>query len=361
MRPFLFLSLSLCHIAISATWQDASNDTRCVLSGPAGYSLLGSVRNCSNIVISGLQVPAGQTLDLTKLKNGTTVTFEGNTTWGYREWTGPLVSVSGTNISIKGAPGSALDGSGELWWDEKGQDGKQKPKFFQAHSLSNSAIEGIRIVNAPAHVFSINGCTNLTLANVTINSTLGDRLGKNTDGFDISASSNITILWAMVYNQDDCVAINSGTDIVFRGGLCVGGHGLSVGSIGGRSNNAVKNVVFENSTIKNSQNGVRIKTKYGENGTVDAVTYRHIQLSNITKYGIDVDQSYGATGRAPTSGVKITNFSLANVTGTVDSKATRIFVNCGETSCASWLWIGIAVAGGKKSSKCLYLPSGIVC
>lgn len=193
------------------------------------------------------------------------------------------MSVSGTNISIKGAPGSALDGSGELWWD---QDGKQKPKFFRAHSLSNSTIEGIRIVNAPVHVFSINGCTNLTLANVTINNTLGDRLGKNTDGFDISASSNIKILGAVVYNQDDCVAINSGTDIVFRGGLCVGGHGLSVGSIGGRSNNAVKNVLFENSTMKNSQNGVRIKTKYGENGTVDAVTYRHIQLSNITKYGI---------------------------------------------------------------------------
>ncbi|KAK3376021.1 glycoside hydrolase, partial [Lasiosphaeria ovina] len=244
--------------------------------------------NCPNIVSSGLQVLAGQTLDLTKLEKkmelrGVQVTFEGSTTWGYREWTGLLVSVSGTNISIKGAPGSALDGSGELWWD---QDGKQKPKFFRAHSLSNSTIEGIRIVNAPVHVFSINGCTNLTLANVTINNTLGDRLGKNTDGFDISASSNIKILGAVVYNQDDCVAINSGTDIVFRGGLCVGGHGLSVGSIGGRSNNAVKNVLFENSTMKNSQNGVRIKTKYGENGTVDAVTYRHIQLSNITKYGI---------------------------------------------------------------------------
>lgn len=38
----------------------------------------------------------------------------------------------------------------------------------------------------------------------------GDR-GHNTDGFDIGTSSNVNIDGAKVYNQDDCVAVNSGT------------------------------------------------------------------------------------------------------------------------------------------------------
>ena len=35
-----------------------------------------------------------------------------------------------------------------------------------------------------------------------------DSLGHNTDGFDVSAS-DVTITGSTVYNQDDCVAINS--------------------------------------------------------------------------------------------------------------------------------------------------------
>ena len=139
------------------------------------------------------------------------VTFKGQTSWGYEEWAGPLLSISGDNIKIKGAPDSVLNGSGELWWDGEGQTGKKKPKFFQAR-LTNSTIDGIRILNSPVHVFSINNCKNLTLTNITIDNLAGDKKGgHNTDGFDISESSNITIIGATVYNQDDCVAINSGT------------------------------------------------------------------------------------------------------------------------------------------------------
>jgi polygalacturonase len=62
-----------------------------------------------------------------------------------------------------------------------------------------------------------------------------------------------------VYNQDDCVAINSGTDIIFRNGYCSGGHGLSIGSVGGRSDNTVNGVSFTTSTVTKSVNGIRIK------------------------------------------------------------------------------------------------------
>jgi polygalacturonase len=101
--------------------------------------------SCAAIVIKDMTVPAGTTLDLTSLKDGTTVstpllaklkstdtiqvTFQGTTTFAYKEWTGPLISVSGTNITVNGATGHVIDGNGPKWWDGKGGNGgKTKPK-----------------------------------------------------------------------------------------------------------------------------------------------------------------------------------------------------------------------------------------
>jgi polygalacturonase len=124
------------------------------------------------------------------------------------------VSVSGTDITVTGASGSVLNGDGSRWWDGEGSNGgKTKPKFFYAHSLKGtSTISNIYIQNSPVQVFSIDGSSGLTLSGITIDNTAGDSAGAaNTDGFDVGDSSDITISGANVYNQDDCLAINSGT------------------------------------------------------------------------------------------------------------------------------------------------------
>jgi polygalacturonase len=142
------------------------------------------------------------------------VIFQGTTTFGYEEWSGPLVSVSGTDITVTGASGSILDGGGARWWDGEGSNGgKTKPKFFYAHSLTSSTISGITIKNTPVQVFSIDGAKTLTLSGITIDNSAGDSgaLGHNTDGFDVGDSDSVTISGANVKNQDDCLAINSGT------------------------------------------------------------------------------------------------------------------------------------------------------
>lgn len=108
----------------------------------------------------------------------------------------------------------------------------------------------------------------------------------------MGTSTGVTISNAVVHNQDDCLAVNSGSDIMFTGGSCTGGHGLSIGSVGGRDNNDVSNVRIEKSSIAASQNGVRIKTVYGATGSVKNVTYSDITLSGITKYGIVIEQDY---------------------------------------------------------------------
>lgn len=65
------------------------------------------------------------------------VTFQGTTTFGYKEWSGPLISVSGTNIKVVGASGHVIDGNGAKWWDGKGSNGgKTKPKVSNMDSLT---------------------------------------------------------------------------------------------------------------------------------------------------------------------------------------------------------------------------------
>ena len=87
----------------------------------------------------------------------------------------------------------------------------------------------------------------MTLNDITIDDSAGDAgaLGHNIDAFDIGGSTGVSITGANVEDQDDCLAVNSGSvrsshsplhfsltdvyqDITFTGGTCSGGHGLSI-------------------------------------------------------------------------------------------------------------------------------------
>ncbi|KAI1261161.1 glycoside hydrolase family 28 protein [Xylariaceae sp. FL1019] len=343
----------------------------CTFSGSLGYSSASVSKNaCSTIVLSDLQVPGGETLDLEDLNDGTTVIFEGTTTFGYAEWEGSLFSVSGNKITVKGAEGSKLDGQGALYWDGLGGGGGvTKPKFFKANHLNDSVLDGITILNAPKNSFSLNYVYNLTVTDITIDDRDGDvdMLGHNTDGFNINNADGVTILGATVYNQDDCVAINSGTNIYFGNGYCSGGHGLSIGSIGGQTTNVVTNVTFADSTVAKSQQSVRIKTVSGATGMVADITYKNIYIDgtgvdpDYSDYGIIVTQSYNGEEGEPTNGVTISDFVLQNVTGTVGAEAVNVYIECGEGSCTDWSWSDVSVTGGVEASECYNVPDGISC
>ena len=65
-------------------------------------------------------------------------------------------------------------------------------------------------------MMSIDDATDLTITDVTQNNldgNTGDSSTEavNTDAFDIGSSTGVTITGAVINNQDDCLAINSGT------------------------------------------------------------------------------------------------------------------------------------------------------
>ncbi|RMZ73495.1 Glycoside hydrolase family 28 [Pyrenophora seminiperda CCB06] len=382
------LGVFFSSLAATAVAAPAEKRATCTFSGATGAAdAMAAQSSCPTMTLSNLSVPAGTTLDLSKLADGTTVVFEGTTTFGYKEWAGPLLNIGGNKITVKGAAGSALDGQGALYWDGKGGNGgKTKPKFFSAHSLKSSTITDIMIKNPPVQVVSINGCDGLTITGMTIDASAGDKgaLGHNTDGFDIGSSNNVIIDGAKVYNQDDCVAINSGTvsntiilctclltnirtqGITFKNGLCSGGHGLSIGSVGGRSDNVVDTVTFSNSQVTKSVNGIRVKASSGQTGKINKVTYSGITLSSISKYGVLIEQNYdgGDLHGVAGTGIPITGLTLSNISGTgaVAASGNDVVITCGSsTSCTGWTWTGVSVTGGKTYASCTNVPSVTKC
>lgn len=125
----------------------AERASSCTFSGSDGASSASkSKTSCSTIVLSDVAVPSGTTLDLTDLNDGTSVIFEGTTSFGYEEWDGPLISVSGTDITVTGADGHVIDGDGSRWWDGEGSNGgTTKPKFFYAHDLTSSTWTDVSV------------------------------------------------------------------------------------------------------------------------------------------------------------------------------------------------------------------------
>ena len=67
-------------------------------------------------------------------------------------------------------------------------------------------------------------------------------------------------------------------------------------------------------------------------------------------------------GDEATTGVPITDLTLSGITGTVDSDATNIYIDCGSSSsCESWTWDDVSITGGETSDDCENVPDGASC
>lgn len=280
--------------------------------------------------------------------------------------------MGGKGVTITATAGAIIDGNGPAYWDGQGSNGGlPKPDHFIVVSkmTANSLITDLNIINYPTHCFSIGSSSDLTISNILLNNSAGNApnaisgglaAAHNTDGFDISTTNNTVLTNSTVLNQDDCVAVTSGNNITVTGMTCNGGHGLSIGSVGGKSNNNVTNIHFANSSVLNSQNGARIKSNYNTTGYIANITYENIVVSNISIYGIDVQEDYlngGPTGN-PSNGVLIENLLFKNVTGTCTAAGTDYYVLCGEGSCGDFVFENVEVVGGGLNSSCNYPPSG---
>jgi len=354
------LGVSSAVVNGSPMMRQEADSSSCTLSGT--YTSGADVSSCSTIVISSLTVPKGVTLDLSDVKEGATIEFTGTTTFGEEEWDGPLILLTGTDLTVKGS--GTLDGQGSWYWKKFAADSSiTRPVFFRMHKVIDSTVSGFTIKNSPYRTFSILNSESTTLSGLTLDSSAGDGTAKNTDGFDLSSNTGITITGNKIYNQDDCLAMQSSTNTVFSSNTCSGGHGISIGSIGGTSvssSDTVSGLTVKNNKIIDSVNGIRIKTITSEYGLVEDITYTSNTLSNVENAIVihgDYSKSKGGYTGSATSKVTIKDITINGLSGTAD---TLYDILVASSVASDWTFSGITVSASDDGS-CSGEPSSVSC
>ncbi|KAJ7902523.1 pectin lyase fold/virulence factor, partial [Mycena olivaceomarginata] len=255
----------------------------------------------------------------------------------------PLITFDTDNIVFNGGDRN-INGNGALYWDGS------RPTSSYLRFKGYGTFENVTILNSPAQAVSV-GTTEgaAIISGITVDNSAGDAgaLGHNTDGFDISASS-VTLAKVVVKNQDDCVAINSGSTIVIEDSTCSGGHGISIGSIA--TGKAVSGVKIARNTITNGLYGLRIKAR------IPPFCLRYLRclifpfsntISGITEYGVLITQSYPDNDGTPGTGAPISAISFTGGTTNVavGSSAHTLVVDCGACS-GTWNFADLHATGG---------------
>ncbi|CAM8920978.1 unnamed protein product [Rhodiola kirilowii] len=131
-------------------------------------------------------------------------------------------------------------------------------------------VEDSKSGTSPQFHFRFDGCQRVKIDSIKIKS---PHSSPNTDGIHIENTNDVKIHNSIISNGDDCVSIGAGCyNVDVRNITCGPSHGISIGSLGLRNTRAcVSNITVTNSLIKNSDNGLRIKTWQGGSGSVSRV------------------------------------------------------------------------------------------
>ncbi|KAH6995546.1 family 28 glycoside hydrolase [Ilyonectria sp. MPI-CAGE-AT-0026] len=296
--------------------------------------------------------------------------------WGGRQAIFLMSGINGAKVFSSTGSG-VIDGNGQNAYDLFAADSTYKrPTLFYITNSKNVVVQNLRFKNAPNVFHSVTGgSTNIKYIDINLSAvSKSSNAPKNTDGWDIGASTDVTVTGATVTNDDDCIAFKPGcnyatvTDIT-----CVGSHGLSVGSLGKTNTDTVQNVWVSGATMINSTKAVGIKLYPDgpDHGTavVSNVTFQNVVVQNCD-YAFQVQSCYGETtsycasypSTAQLSGIVVKGFS-----GTTSSKYAPSVanVNCPAAGSCDLTMSSMTVKppSGSASYLCANTPStlGVTC
>ncbi|KAK9672088.1 hypothetical protein RND81_12G075500 [Saponaria officinalis] len=255
-----------------------------------------------------------------------------------KQW---LVFYQLDQMSLTGT--GTFEGNGDQWWQlpckpHRGPNGSTLPgpcdspamiRFFMSKNIQ---LSGLRIQNSPQFHIKFDGCDGVLIEKLQINS---PQYSPNTDGIHVENTKNVGIYNSMIANGDDCISIGPGcSNVDIQGIVCDHSHGISIGSLGVHNSQAcVSNITVRGALIKNSDNGLRIKTWQGGSGSVSDISFQDIQMENNTN-SIIIDQYYCLTKacRNETSAVYLSGVSYRNIKGTYNNvRSAPIHFACSDS------------------------------
>ncbi|XP_010418948.1 PREDICTED: polygalacturonase At1g48100-like [Camelina sativa] len=243
-------------------------------------------------------------------------------------------------LSIQGS--GFINGRGQKWWNlpckpHKGPNGTTQtgpcdsPVAFRIFQSSKVRIKGLNFINSAQFHVRFDNCSDVIVDSVTIKAPASS---PNTDGIHIENTHNVQIHNSVISNGDDCISIGAGCfNVDIKNVTCGPSHGISIGSLGVHNSQAyVSNITVTNSTIWNSDNGVRIKTWQGGSGSVSRIVFSNILMVNV-RNPIMIDQYYCQTKNCTnqTSAVIISDILYANIKGTYDLRSPPMHFGCSDS------------------------------
>ncbi|KAM6561941.1 hypothetical protein CsatB_021939 [Cannabis sativa] len=262
-------------------------------------------------------------------------------------------------LTISGT--GTFDGRGPTAWGKKCDWNEfcgSLPINLRFNFVTNSIIEDITSKDSKQFHVNLIGCKNMTFQHFHV---LAPEKSLNTDGIHIGKSSNIKITNTTIETGDDCISIGDGSNqITITNVTCGPGHGISIGSLGKyKDEEPVKGVYVKSCTLKNTQNGVRIKTwPDSKPGAASDLHFEDITMENVGN-PVLIDQEYcpfnGCKAKLP-SNVKISNVSFKRIRGTSSTPLAIKLVCSGGMPCQNVVVSDINLkyngTQGSMSSEC---------
>ncbi|XP_042500092.1 probable polygalacturonase At3g15720 [Macadamia integrifolia] len=199
------------------------------------------------------------------------------------------------------------------------------------HNCNGLQLSGLKHMNSPRNHISINGCNVVTISHLNITA---PQDSPNTDGIDISASTQVLIHDSYIGTGDDCVAINTGSSFINITKVhCGPGHGISVGSLGKYgAHQTVEEVHVNDCSFYGTMNGARIKTWKGGSGYAKKISFEKITLTEV-KNPIIIDQHYidkNVYSPQDATDVEVSDVTYIGFHGSTTSK-NAITLMCGDS------------------------------
>ncbi|CAN6467213.1 unnamed protein product [Victoria cruziana] len=316
--------------AFRSAWDAACRTESGILLVPSGYTFTitstifsGPCRNGFVLQVDGVLMPP-----------------DGPDNWpkedSPRQW---LVFYRVDGMTLQGE--GVIEGNGQKWWDlpckpHRGPNGStlhgpcDSPVAVRFFESSNLTLRNIRIQNSPQFHVKFDACSNVLIDSVYISSPASS---PNTDGIHVQDTKYVGIYNSLISNGDDCISIGPGcSDVDIENVTCGPSHGISIGSLGYHNSLAcVSNISVSNSIIRNSDNGVRIKTWQGGMGTVRSISFTNLFMENVRNC-IIIDQYYCLSKecRNQTSAVQVADVAYRSIKGTYDVRSPPIHFACSD-------------------------------
>lgn len=183
-----------------------------------------------------------------------------------------------------------------------------RPSFIRFMNCKNVRIDGLHIVGSPMWTIHL-----LYTENALVENLVEEVFpGVHADGIVVDSSRFVRIANDYIDAGDDGIVLKSGKD---ADGLrvnrptenvtitnCTVHHAQGAVSIGSETSGSVRNVVASNITVRDTENGIHIKSRRGRGGVVEDIRFDNWTMENVGAAISISDAGYQMEGEPPDPG-----------------------------------------------------------